>query len=760
MIQMKFTNILINYVTRYFLGFLIAFISSILVATVANKSIENYIIQQNEIKTQNGIHQIHETISKMDLINQMIAKNKIFTTIVYQKGKIPQNDVLKLKDANQLFNEIGFASDYIPYMFMLFKNNDLYLSTNQCSFNFDDYYQKFLSVTKKDIDISSSSDFKHFLFDSYLNHDMFVKTDQISYIYNEKKHILNDALLYITTGNQKNLNPMYLSCFVIDRDYIVENILMQELEEQGFLYIQDTKTGNVLLQYGEIPDQVTACKDGEVIGDGKYHVFVDTQEELKWKIVTGVSMDFIALQMRSVNHLLMLYLCIGMILVIGLTLFFSLRRYSGIKKVLLTFPDQRTLSDNKKRKNEYHLLVDNILYLKKTGDDYRVQMEELTRQNEAILLEHLLTTGIRTPEEKEVFQKCFDKEPEFFCVAVVRNNQTEYQNHEMITLCIVEYLHKHYSNKFMNVYSGVADLLFLFELNPDQEANVNGIKRLFEEITVLISAKYDVTFHVGISAIGTELSNISKCYEQAQRIVQAQYACENENVVKTYTITTDMLYENPVNLEVLNRLNTMLISGQQEEAHQTLDRIEHYYTRFPYLYEIHKEQVFYSIRNVLYTAWLNLNGETGLFEKLPTFHSDITCSSMMEGFQQNIDWICDYRYQTKKSKNDGLKQKIIDYLNHHYQDAGLSAYSVSKEIGISEKYLSQFVKEQTGETFSSYLLRIRIEHAKKYLESTDYSNDKIAELTGFGSVNTFYRNFNKQIGVTPKVYKESLKNIT
>ena len=93
MIQMKFTNILINYVTRYFLGFLIAFISSILVATVANKSIENYIIQQNEIKTQNGIHQIHETISKMDLINQMIAKNKIFTTIVYQKGKIPQNDV-------------------------------------------------------------------------------------------------------------------------------------------------------------------------------------------------------------------------------------------------------------------------------------------------------------------------------------------------------------------------------------------------------------------------------------------------------------------------------------------------------------------------------------------------------------------------------------------------------------------------------------------------------------------------------------------
>ncbi len=28
-------------------------------------------------------------------------------------------------------------------------------------------------------------------------------------------------------------------------------------------------------------------------------------------------------------------------------------------------------------------------------------------------------------------------------------------------------------------------------------------------------------------------------------------------------------------------------------------------------------------------------------------------------------------------------------------------------------------------------------------------------MTGFGAVNTFYRNFSKQVGVTPKVYKEN-----
>ena len=756
---MKFTKILVNYVARYFLGFLIAFMSSILVAAVANESIENYIIERSEIRNQNGINHMNETISKMNLINQMISKNKIFTTVVYQKGEIPHNDVLKLKNANQLFNEIGFAADYIPYMFMLFKNNDLYLSTSQCSFCFEDYYQKFLSVTKENVDISSASDFKQFLFDRYSNRDVFIKTDQISYIYNEKEHVLDDALLYVTTGDQTSLAPMYLSCFVINRDYIMENIMMQELEEQGFLYIQDIKTGEVLLQYGDVPAQVTECRDGEVTDDGAYHVFVETQEELKWKIVTGVSMEFIAFQVRSVNRLLRFYLYIGMIMVVGLTLFFSLRRYTGIKKVLLSFPDQRTSLIGEKGNDEYHMLMDNILRLKEKGDDYRIRMEELARQNEAILLEHLMTMGIRTPEERHVFEKCFDKEPEFFCVAIVRSNQDGYKDHEMITLCMVEYLCKHYRGKFTNVYSGVMDVLFLFELNPEQEANVTGIKKLFEEIAALIAFEYDVTFHVGISAIGTDLSNISKCYEQARRMVQAQYAYENENMIKMYDITADTLYENPVNLEFLNRLNTMLISGQQEEADQAIEKIEHYYSRFPYLYELHKEQVFYSVRNVLYTAWLNLNGETGLLGKLPVFHSDITCIDMMDSLRQSVDKICDYRCQTKKSKDEGLKQKIIDYLNDHYQDTGLSAYSVSKEIGISEKYLSQFMKEQTGETFSTYLLRIRIENAKRYLETTDYSNDKIAELTGFGAVNTFYRNFNKQTGVTPKVYKENLKNL-
>ena len=125
-------------------------------------------------------------------------------------------------------------------------------------------------------------------------------------------------------------------------------------------------------------------------------------------------------------------------------------------------------------------------------------------------------------------------------------------------------------------------------------------------------------------------------------------------------------------------------------------------------------------------------------------------------FEECTAWICEQILQCKKSKNEMLKKEILQYIAQYYSDPGLSAYIVSREVGISEKYFYQFWKEQMGESFTNYLLHLRIEKAKEYLTQTDYSNEQIATLVGFVSSNTFYRNFNKFTGVTPKTFKENI----
>ena len=97
-----------------------------------------------------------------------------------------------------------------------------------------------------------------------------------------------------------------------------------------------------------------------------------------------------------------------------------------------------------------------------------------------------------------------------------------------------------------------------------QQGNVKDLLVAFEEITGEISRKYHCVLHVGISTVGTGLPNIGKCYEQAKCIIQSQYLYENENIVQVYDISENALYENPITIEFMNRLYTMLISGQYQ----------------------------------------------------------------------------------------------------------------------------------------------------------------------------------------------------
>ena len=83
----------------------------------------------------------------------------------------------------------------------------------------------------------------------------------------------------------------------------------------------------------------------------------------------------------------------------------------------------------------------------------------------------------------------------------------------------------------------------------------------------------------------------------------------------------------------------------------------------------------------------------------------------------------------------------------------MTAFLICDQIGISEKYLIQFVKEQTGESFTVFLERKRIEKAMDYLKTTDFSNEVIAAKCGFSAVNTFYRVFRKRVGMSPGAYR-------
>ena len=525
-IIMKFARIAISYIIKYLLGFLLVFVCSAILFAIAKDTIESYIIKQAQMKTQEGIRTIDETIDKLDLISQMMYQNTGFSKLIYQGETFPKEDILQLQESNSFMKKINSVADYTPYMFTLFQNNNLYLSSSQCSLSFTDYYGKFLSldlteIEDTNIETTDAMALKTFLFNAAKNKCNFLRLESIRYTDSSKEHVLENALIYLTDGKIEPTMSLHIFCFVLSKEYLSQNILESELAQNGFLYIRNRKTGAELVSYGQVPEIIQdTSPDAETIIDKtpEYLINITFQNKLDWQIVTGIPISYINQQVKPVQQLLMTYLGLGFIAVIVLTLYFSLSRYYGFQKVLFSFPTEELELINRRGFNDYQLLTENVTQLDKTRKTYQLQLKELKRQNQAILLENLITNGIRTPQEQQIFEAYFAKEPEFYNIVLVRFLQSDLKILEAATVNMVQFLAKKQLTLLGNVHSGVSDELFLIQQAPSQDANTSDLTAILEEMVSSISEQYEVVLHIGISAVGTGLANINKCYEQAKQI--------------------------------------------------------------------------------------------------------------------------------------------------------------------------------------------------------------------------------------------------
>ena len=72
-------------------------------------------------------------------------------------------------------------------------------------------------------------------------------------------------------------------------------------------------------------------------------------------------------------------------------------------------------------------------------------------------------------------------------------------------------------------------------------------------------------------------------------------------------------------------------------------------------------------------------------------------------------------------------------------------------------YFCNIFKKETGVTIWDYLIRIRMEEAKKMLLETAQKTYEISEKIGYDDPSYFGRLFKKYTGFTPVEYRDSKK---
>lgn len=90
---------------------------------------------------------------------------------------------------------------------------------------------------------------------------------------------------------------------------------------------------------------------------------------------------------------------------------------------------------------------------------------------------------------------------------------------------------------------------------------------------------------------------------------------------------------------------------------------------------------------------------------------------------------------------------------HENLSAKLSVADIAARVHVSPSRLSHLFKAETGMSIMSYLVRARLDEAKRLLASPDTSVAQVAEQVGFADAAHFSRSFKRAQGISPSDYR-------
>ena len=106
-------------------------------------------------------------------------------------------------------------------------------------------------------------------------------------------------------------------------------------------------------------------------------------------------------------------------------------------------------------------------------------------------------------------------------------------------------------------------------------------------------------------------------------------------------------------------------------------------------------------------------------------------------------------------RNEALRPVRIakQYVQQHFSEP-ITLEDVCEAAGFSVSYFSALFKKETGEGFSKYLTRVRMEEAKTLLRETNLPVAEICERVGYSDRKHFTALFHKMAGLNPAEYRK------
>lgn len=296
-------------------------------------------------------------------------------------------------------------------------------------------------------------------------------------------------------------------------------------------------------------------------------------------------------------------------------------------------------------------------------------------------------------------------------------------------------------------------ILLCLDVHMDKEQARSSILHDFLLLHEYLQEHHSIWIFAGI---GTREQHLSFSWKSYQRAKEAIRYTTREQVFCFYELLKPDTHVYYFPSELAQQLSNFLLSGNQKQTIEIFQVIKHENLKKRSLSARQMNWLLSDIRNSLLKVRFSLNNTQASPDVLENLDIRFEEMPSLKLFEDLALELCGF-FHTDTSENQMITD-IKTYISQNYQDPSLCLSRISDEFSISESYFSYLFKKTTGENFSVYLEKLRMERAIYLLKNTNIKISALYEELGYNNITSFRRAFKKNFGITPNSVREQEKH--
>lgn len=520
---------------------------------------------------------------------------------------------------------------------------------------------------------------------------------------------------------------------LLNEEKITQALTLSAMTDNSVLVIKDSD-GNILLH--QSAEELGKCVTVEAASP-KYGVTaqLSIEESYFMSQFSGYYVLF--------GGFIAVYVLLGLIM----ALYFTHKSTQPMVKLVSAATEvsrQEDLQNDSPQQNAY-AFMDSFIH----GVDDRLKENRLALANQEVLLkenllERLLRGQLFLPASFSAAMRYFPDFPlpcQMARISMVGADRLDPQEFSQVQMQMLDIAREHIAPGAMLHFSG--DILVVF--HPADPT----LTERFEAMQAHYEKELDFPTFITASRPFDHMEDMGAVFSRL-RLVR-RFAKNSLGLIMETDSTSPVPY---AGTQYINQFNENLTRAQLKPALAALDAELNAFQNGGYMDETGVQQLFFTYRHILCQAagYARITLEKA---QVPAYDPAVSLDALFDLIRLSAAAICEALENRVAARITEKEKKVLEAVNAHIGNPDLSIEFMVGLLGVSDKTLQRTMRSATGMTFYEYIHSQRMEKAKALLTETNLSIQEICQMSGYTSINSFYKAFQRTFALAPNAMRKN-----